>query len=126
MTAPHPPVALGDPPPVLAARGIVKGYPLPRGERLPVLEGVALAVAKGEVVALLGAGLGLLACWALARFRFIDIPSDVYFLSSLPVRVEPADVLLVVVLTFALCLLAAGYPAWWASRRSPVESLRKA
>jgi lipoprotein-releasing system permease protein len=80
----------------------------------------------GVVGTLLGTGLGLAACWALGRFRFIDIPSDVYFLSSLPVRVEAGDVLVVVVLTLALCLLAAGYPAWWASRRTPVESLRKA
>jgi lipoprotein-releasing system permease protein len=80
----------------------------------------------GVVGTLLGAALGLVACWALGRFRFIDIPSDVYFLSSLPVRVEGGDVLLVVALTLALCLLAAGYPAWWASRRTPVESLRKA
>lgn len=80
----------------------------------------------GVVGILLGAGLGLAACWALGRFRFIDIPSDVYFLSTLPVRVEGGDVLLVVTLTLALCLLAAGYPAFWASRRTPVESLRKA
>ena len=51
----HAPVVLGDPPPVLAARGIVKGYPLPKGARLSVLEGVDLAVEAGEVVALLGA-----------------------------------------------------------------------
>jgi lipoprotein-releasing system permease protein len=80
----------------------------------------------GTVGIVLGAGLGLAACWALGRWRFIDIPSDVYFLSSLPVRVEGGDVLVVVVLTLVLCLLAAGYPAWWASRRTPVESLRKA
>ena len=80
----------------------------------------------GVVGTAIGTALGLLACAALARFRFIDIPSDVYFLSSLPVRVEAGDVALVVVLTLALCLLAAGYPAWWASRRTPVESLRKA
>lgn len=80
----------------------------------------------GVVGTLFGAVLGLVACWALGRFRFIDIPSDVYFLSSLPVRVEGGDVLLVVAVTLALCLLAAGYPAWWASRRTPVESLRKA
>lgn len=80
----------------------------------------------GVVGTLLGAGLGLAACWVLGRFRFIDIPSDVYFLSTLPVRVEGGDVLLVVTLTLALCLLAAGYPAFWASRRTPVESLRKA
>jgi lipoprotein-releasing system permease protein len=80
----------------------------------------------GTVGTVLGAGLGLLACWALGRWRFIDIPSDVYFLSSLPVRVEAGDVLLVIVLTLALCLIAAGYPAWWASRQTPVDSLRKA
>ena len=80
----------------------------------------------GAVGVSFGTALGLIACWALAKYHFIDLPSDVYFLSTLPVRVEWGDVLLVVVLTFALCLLAAGYPAWYASRRSPVESLRKA
>jgi len=80
----------------------------------------------GAAGTILGALLGLTGCWALARFRFIDIPSDVYFLSTLPVRVEAGDVLLVVGITLLLCLAAAGYPAWWASRRTPVESLRKA
>ena len=80
----------------------------------------------GTVGIVLGTGLGLTACWALARWRFIDIPSDVYFLPTLPVRVEGSDVLLVVVLTLFLCLIAAGYPAWWASRQTPVDSLRKA
>jgi lipoprotein-releasing system permease protein len=80
----------------------------------------------GVVGTVFGAALGLGACWALGRWRFIEIPSDVYFPSSLPVRVEPGDVMLVIVLTLVLCLLAAGYPAWWASRRTPVESLRKA
>ncbi len=80
----------------------------------------------GAVGVLFGTVLGLVGCWALARYKFIDLPSDVYFLSTLPVRVDPGDVVVVIVLTFALCLLAAGYPAWYASRRSPVESLRKA
>jgi ABC-type lipoprotein release transport system permease subunit len=32
----------------------------------------------------------------------------------------------VILVTLALCLVAAGYPAWWASRQLPAESLRKA
>ncbi|MGH7724591.1 MAG: ABC transporter permease [Candidatus Eiseniibacteriota bacterium] len=80
----------------------------------------------GLVGVVLGTGLGLIGCWALGKYRFIEIPSDVYFLSTLPVEVEAPDVLLVIVVTLALCLLAAAYPAWFASRRSPVESLRKA
>ncbi len=42
-------------PPVLAVRGVEKSYPLPDGGRLPVLCGVDLEVAPGEVVVLLGA-----------------------------------------------------------------------
>ncbi len=80
----------------------------------------------GLVGTAFGTGLGLVGCWALGRYRFIEIPSDVYFLSTLPVEVEAPDVLLVIAVTLALCLLAATYPAWYASRRSPVESLRKA
>ncbi len=42
-------------PPVLSVRGVEKSYPLPDGGRLPVLCGVDLEVAPGEVVVLLGA-----------------------------------------------------------------------
>jgi lipoprotein-releasing system permease protein len=87
---------------------------------------LAAGLGIGAMGVTFGAILGLAACWALERWHFIDLPSDVYFLSTLPVRVEWGDVLVVVALTFVLCLLAAGYPAWYASRRSPVESLRKA
>jgi len=80
----------------------------------------------GAIGAALGTILGLSACAALKRWHFISIPSDVYFLSTLPVKVEAGDVVLVVLVTLALCLVAAGYPAWYASRQLPAESLRKA
>jgi len=80
----------------------------------------------GAIGAGLGTMLGLAACAALKRWHFISIPSDVYFLSTLPVKVEAGDVVLVVLVTLALCLVAAGYPAWYASRQLPAESLRKA
>jgi len=90
--------------------------------------GVFLAAGTGigALGALFGTALGLAACGALARWHFISIPSDVYFLSTLPVKVEPGDVILVIAVTLALCLVAAGYPAWYASRQLPAESLRKA
>ena len=45
-------------PPLIAARGVVKGYRTPAGP-VPVLEGVDLEVAPGEMVGIVGAsGVG--------------------------------------------------------------------
>jgi lipoprotein-releasing system permease protein len=87
---------------------------------------LAAGTGIGAIGTALGVALGLSACAALARWHFIEIPSDVYFLSTLPVKVEAGDVVLVIVVTLLLCFVAAGYPAWWASRQLPAESLRKA
>jgi lipoprotein-releasing system permease protein len=95
-----------------------------RGDVLSVF--LVAGTGIGAIGAALGTMLGLAACAALKRWHFISIPSDVYFLSTLPVKVEAGDVVLVVVVTLALCLVAAGYPAWYASRQLPAESLRKA
>jgi lipoprotein-releasing system permease protein len=95
-----------------------------QGDVLNVFLAAGLGI--GATGAALGSVLGLAACGALQRWHFISIPSDVYFLSTLPVKVEAPDVVLVVFITLGLCLVAAGYPAWWASRQLPAESLRKA
>jgi lipoprotein-releasing system permease protein len=87
---------------------------------------LASGLSIGLLGTLFGSVLGLGACAALQRWHFIEIPSDVYFLSTLPVAVEAPDVLLVIGVTLALCVVAAGYPAWYASRLLPAESLRKA
>jgi lipoprotein-releasing system permease protein len=70
----------------------------------------------------LGAGLGL--CHLLAKYKFIELPSDVYYISTLPVRVEMLDVVLVIVAAVVISFLATLYPSWHASRLNPVESLR--
>lgn len=49
---------------------------------------------------------------------------NIYFLSSLPTRTDPFEVLLVVVMTLTLSFLAALYPARRAARLNPVEALR--
>ncbi|MFO7325484.1 MAG: lipoprotein-releasing ABC transporter permease subunit [Pseudomonadota bacterium] len=54
--------------------------------------------------------------------RFLD--AKVYFMSDLPARVQPGDVLQVALVALLLCLLATIYPAWRASRVLPAEALR--
>ncbi len=51
-------------------------------------------------------------------------PSEFYFLSQLPSRVEMTDVLSVVALALVLSLAATIYPSWRAAKLDPVEALR--
>jgi lipoprotein-releasing system permease protein len=88
--------------------------------RLFVFEGIFI----GAIGMVVGSTLGLTLCWLLERYKFIKLPGDVYFIDTLPVRVEAADVLAIEVAVLALSALATLIPAWWASRFDPVEAIR--
>ncbi|MCW5720778.1 MAG: ABC transporter permease, partial [Devosia sp.] len=51
-------------------------------------------------------------------------PPEVFFLSSLPSRVDPVEVTVVVGMALLLSFLATIYPAWRAAQYDPVEALR--
>jgi lipoprotein-releasing system permease protein len=78
----------------------------------------------GVVGTLVGLASGLGLCELLAKYKFIELPSDVYYISTLPVRVEMWDVVLVIAAAMVISFLATLYPSWHASRLNPVESLR--
>jgi lipoprotein-releasing system permease protein len=84
---------------------------------------------EGLLIGGLGTGLGTLLGFGLIevlmRYPFVRLPGDVYFIERLPVRPEAADFVAVVVAALVLCLAAALYPAWRASRLDPVEAIRK-
>jgi lipoprotein-releasing system permease protein len=78
----------------------------------------------GVVGTLAGLASGLGICHLLAKYKFITLPADVYYISTLPVRVEPADVGFVAMAAVTISFLATIYPAWYASRLNPVEAIR--
>jgi lipoprotein-releasing system permease protein len=78
----------------------------------------------GMIGMLLGTGAGLLLCHLLDRYKFIKLPGDIYFIDTLPVLVDPKDVLAVVAAAFVISVLATLYPAWKAARMDPVEAIR--
>jgi lipoprotein-releasing system permease protein len=88
--------------------------------RLFVMEGVAI----GAIGMVLGTLIGLVLCWLLERFEFIKLPADIYFIDTLPVRVEVGDVLAIELAVLALSVVATLLPSWWASRFDPVEAIR--
>ena len=86
----------------------------------------------GVMGTLFGFGLGLAFAenietirQLLQRLTGTDLfSSEIYFLSQLPAKVEPAEVITVVGMAFALSFLATIYPSWRAARLDPVEALR--
>lgn len=49
---------------------------------------------------------------------------EIYFLSQLPAKVDPMEVVAVVLMALGLSLCATIYPSWSAARLDPVEALR--
>ena len=86
----------------------------------------------GLVGTLTGTVIGLLFCWKIGSIQgFVESVSgaelfaaEIYFLSTLPAKVDAAEVGLVIGMALFLSFLASLYPAWRASRIEPAEVLR--
>ena len=100
---------------ILRAMGTAKGTI--RG--MFMIEGLII----GVVGTTLGTILGLLGCAGLDRYQY-PLDTDVYYLDSLPVVVEPNTVVSVVIAAILISFLATVYPATLAARIDPVEGLR--
>ncbi len=72
----------------------------------------------------LGTALGVLLCYIQLRWQLIPLPGDIYFINTLPVLIRAVDVTSVYIAANLICILAASYPAWQASKMIPAESIR--
>ncbi|MBK6911123.1 MAG: ABC transporter permease [bacterium] len=75
--------------------------------------------------ALLGTLLGFIVCYGQQHYKWIALPSDIYFLDALPVKMQGLDFALVIVIAVLLAYLGSLYPARTAARLSPVEAIRE-
>jgi lipoprotein-releasing system permease protein len=89
---------------------------------------MTIFIFQGMIVGIVGTLAGLISglgiCYLLSKYEFIQLPSEIYIFSTLPVRVETLDVALVTITAILLSFLATIYPSWHASRLNPVEALR--
>ena len=80
----------------------------------------------------LGTGLGLtlalnadaMISWLERKLHVTIFDKTVYGMDHFPSQVESSDVIAVVVVAMAICLVATVYPALRAARLDPAESLR--
>lgn len=88
--------------------------------RIFFYEGIMIGIAG----ILSGTVIGVGACWALNKYKFIHLPADVYYLDTLPVKVFPGDVASVVAAALLIAVIAAVYPAYQAGKLDPLEAIR--
>ncbi|XPV77315.1 MAG: lipoprotein-releasing ABC transporter permease subunit [Desulfovibrio sp.] len=83
---------------------------------------------QGSMIGFVGTASGFLigvpVSLLLKKYQFIKLPSNVYPVDFLPVRIESMDLLLIGVSALVLCFLATIYPAQRAATLNPSEALR--
>ena len=96
--------------------------------RIFFMNGAAIGVA-GTVLGVAGGiafatNIDAIRLWLEGMTDVALFPAEIRFLSQLPSRTDPAEVVIVAAMAIGLSFLATIYPAWRAGRLDPVEALR--
>ena len=90
------------------------------------LTGIFLA--QGMFIAVLGVILGniiaFILCWLELHYRIISLPSGIYFMTHVPIDLNPINFLLVSVLALLMCFLSSIIPSRIAARRDPIRMIK--
>ena len=78
----------------------------------------------GAVGTLFGVVLGYVLARLIERYQFIELPDDVFLVSTVPVSISPLYFALVGLASLAICGLASIYPARQAAKLHPVDVIR--
>jgi len=88
--------------------------------RIFMLKGCLIGVAGTLLGSVLGYGL----CLLIQEYQFIELPPDVFLVSTVPVKISGLYFALVSLVSLLICLLASIYPARQAAKLDPVEIIR--
>jgi lipoprotein-releasing system permease protein len=88
-------------------------------QRVFVAEGIYI----GLIGLVVGVATGIAGCLLIKRYG-LPLPTDVYYITQLPVVMRTGEIATVAASALVLCFLATVYPAWLAARMRPVDGLR--
>jgi len=88
-------------------------------QRVFVAEGIYI----GLIGLIVGVATGIAGCLLIKRYG-LPLPTDVYYITQLPVVMRTGEIATVAASALVLCFLATVYPAWLAARMRPVDGLR--
>ena len=88
-------------------------------QRVFIAEGLYI----GLIGLLSGVLFGVVGCLLIKRYG-LPLPTDVYYITQLPIVMRTSEILIVAASALGLCFLATVYPARLAARMRPVDGLR--
>ena len=87
-------------------------------------------VFNGLIIGIIGTSLGILfglvLCYLLKHYQFVELPQDIYFFTTLPIHLDWKDLSIISSGTVLICILSSVYPAHRAALQHPVEGIRLA
>jgi len=83
---------------------------------------------QGAIIGVIGTIIGIVSgytvCILLSKYKFIHLPSDIYYISTLPVNINILDFVFIALSALFITFVATLYPAFRASKITPAEALR--
>lgn len=73
---------------------------------------------------LIGSGSAIILLFIQQYFEIIKLPSDIYFLSTLPVKIIPLNILLILFVSISLTLIATLVPAYISIKLDPINAIK--
>jgi lipoprotein-releasing system permease protein len=85
-------------------------------------------IAQGVIIGLVGTSLGLISGFLIGylekTYHIISLPSSVYYITTLPIRMTPSEFIVIGSSALFLSFIATLYPSYKASKIDPAEGVR--
>ncbi len=78
----------------------------------------------GAAGTLAGVFFGSVLCFLLKHYEFVRLPQDIYYITTLPVKLNITDIMIIAVCALLISFIATLYPARQASGLDPAKAFR--